>query len=167
MAAVSESVLDEARLKQMQDRESTVDGCIRSNRYAAAVQAALANPPLGTKNQDIKVRRLLLVLCVCLCFLCGFFVCIIAYIIAVGAPPSPPLSLPSPSRGVLGHADMRGLRLSPRVASPLAPPASAARTACSTLHESIFLLVAGEPPPPPPSLPPPSRLPYSPPCGIV
>jgi hypothetical protein len=53
--SVSEDVLDQARIKQMEDRENEVDSMIRSNRYASAVQAALSNPPLGTKNQDIKV----------------------------------------------------------------------------------------------------------------
>ena len=54
-AHVSEDVLDTARINQMEERESQVDQCIRSNRYASAVQTALSNPPLGTKNADIKV----------------------------------------------------------------------------------------------------------------
>ena len=59
-AHVSEDVLDTARINQMEERESQVDQCIRSNRYASAVQTALSNPPLGTKNADIKVSC-----CVC------------------------------------------------------------------------------------------------------
>ena len=59
--SVSEDVLDSARMKQMEERESQVDQCIRSNRYASAVQTALSNPPLGTKNADIKVSLFFLI----------------------------------------------------------------------------------------------------------
>ena len=55
--SVSDEVLDQARMQQMEQREQEVDSMIRSNRYASAVQTALSNPPLGTKNQDIKVRK--------------------------------------------------------------------------------------------------------------
>jgi hypothetical protein len=55
--SVSEDVLDQARMQQMETREEEVDSMIRSNRYASAVQVALSNPPLGTKNADIKVRK--------------------------------------------------------------------------------------------------------------
>ena len=55
--SVSDEVLDQARMQQMEQREQEVDSMIRSNRYASAVQTALSNPPLGTKNQDIKVRE--------------------------------------------------------------------------------------------------------------
>lgn len=55
--SVSDEVLDQARMQQMEQREQEVDSMIRSNRYASAVQTALSNPPLGTKNKDIKVRK--------------------------------------------------------------------------------------------------------------
>ena len=54
MADVDEHVLDESRRRAVEERRSRVDELIRSTRYAEAVGEALSNPPLGTKDMDLK-----------------------------------------------------------------------------------------------------------------
>merc|ERR1712070_891577 len=40
--------------RAVEERRSRVDELIRSTRYAEAVGEALSNPPLGTKDVDLK-----------------------------------------------------------------------------------------------------------------
>ena len=54
MAGVDEHVLDESRRRALEERSNKVDELIRSTRFAEAVGEALSNPPLGTKDAELK-----------------------------------------------------------------------------------------------------------------
>uniref|UniRef100_A0A7S1C9L8 Actin-related protein 2/3 complex subunit 5 n=1 Tax=Bicosoecida sp. CB-2014 TaxID=1486930 RepID=A0A7S1C9L8_9STRA len=61
-AGYDEATLDASRLAAVEAREAAVETAIQSGDSAAAVAAALDNPPLGTKDAGIKARNAAVVL---------------------------------------------------------------------------------------------------------
>lgn len=49
--------LDAARRMEVEERASAVDALLRGTKVKEAVRKALENPPVGTKDESIKVRR--------------------------------------------------------------------------------------------------------------
>ena len=52
-----DKVLDESRLKNVEQRSEKVDQLLRQNQYVDALQTALENPPVGSKNEEIKKKN--------------------------------------------------------------------------------------------------------------
>lgn len=52
-----DKVLDESRLKNVEQRSGKVDQLLRQNQYVDALQTALENPPVGSKNEEIKKKN--------------------------------------------------------------------------------------------------------------
>ena len=52
-----DKVLDESRLKNVEQRGAKVDQLLRQTQFVEALQAALDNPPVGTKNEEIKSKN--------------------------------------------------------------------------------------------------------------
>ena len=52
-----DKVLDESRLKNVEQRSEKVDQLLRQNQYVDALQTALENPPVGSKNEEIKKQN--------------------------------------------------------------------------------------------------------------
>mmetsp|Transcript_7670 Transcript_7670/g.21193 ORF Transcript_7670/g.21193 Transcript_7670/m.21193 type:complete len:131 (-) Transcript_7670:66-458(-) len=55
--AVDEGTLDAGRRAAIEERDAEVTAAIASRNATAAVQAALKNPPLGTKDDSIKAAN--------------------------------------------------------------------------------------------------------------
>ena len=51
-----DKVLDESRLKNVEQRSEKVDQLLRQNQYVDALQTALENPPVGSKTRRSKRR---------------------------------------------------------------------------------------------------------------
>tara|TARA_A100001015_G_C14602996_1_gene561187 strand:+ start:46 stop:453 length:408 start_codon:yes stop_codon:yes gene_type:complete len=52
-----DKVLDESRMKNVEQRGAKVEQLLRQTQYAEALQTALDNPPVGTKNEEIKSKN--------------------------------------------------------------------------------------------------------------
>ena len=53
---IDDATLDAGRRANIDARDGEVDRALASSNFAMAVHKALENPPLGTKDQEVKVR---------------------------------------------------------------------------------------------------------------
>ncbi len=64
---VDDSALDPARLEAIKTRQNNVNSLMGRRAYGEALKASCENPPLASKNADVKVPLLM-------CYMCRIYI---------------------------------------------------------------------------------------------